>query len=66
MTARLAYQIIMSLSDDERELLFDMLEPHMEKFEIDDFLSETIVNKATKEQITQYLIKTVFSKHKKS
>ena len=32
MTAKLTYEIIMSLSENERALLFDMLEPQFEKY----------------------------------
>lgn len=65
MTAKLTYQIIMSLPLNERELLFDMLEPHYEKFDVDTFLSEEIEMGFSNEELTNYLIKTLFSKHKK-
>ena len=42
MTAKLTYEIIMSLPEGERTLLFDMLEPNFEKFDFDDFISEEI------------------------
>ncbi|MDD3004495.1 hypothetical protein [Flavobacterium sp.] len=66
MTAKLTYEIIMSLPESERTLLFDMLEPHFEKFNFDDFISEEIEIGYSDKQITDYLIKTLFSKYKKT
>lgn len=66
MTAKLAYDIIMTLPDKEFEKLLNMLEPHFENFDIDTFLSDEIENTPSKEEITRFLIKTVFSKHKNS
>ncbi|WP_112084661.1 hypothetical protein [Flavobacterium lacus] len=61
MTAKLAYEIIMTLPETEKEILFSMLEPHIKPFDIEDFIDEAPMNK---EQIIEYLIKTVFSKKK--
>ena len=66
MTAKLAYEIIMSLPDGERILLFDMLEPNFEKFNIDEFISEEVETGYSDKQITEYLINNLFSKYKKS
>ena len=66
MTAQLTYQIIMSLPEKERVLLFDMLEPHFEKFDFGEFISEEIETGISEEQLTSYLIKTLFSKYKKN
>ncbi|WP_396167716.1 hypothetical protein [Flavobacterium sp.] len=66
MTATLTYQIIMSLSENEKETLFDMLTPHFEKFDLDEFVSEEIEIGFSDKQLTDYLIKTVFGKYKKS
>lgn len=64
MTAKLTYEIIMSLPESERALLFDMLEPHFEKFDFDDFISEEIEIGYSDKEITSYLIDTLFSKYK--
>lgn len=61
MTAKLAYEIIMTLPETEKEILFSMLEPQIKPFDIEDIIDETPMNK---EQIINYLIKTVFSKKK--
>ena len=66
MTAKLTYEIIMSLSENERALLFDMLEPQFEKFDFDDFISHEIEIGCSDAEITNYLIKTLFSKYKKT
>lgn len=66
MTAKLAYEIVMSLPDNERTLLFDMLEPHFEKFDFDEFISDEIEIGFSDSEITNYLIKTLFSKYKKT
>lgn len=65
MTAKLTYEIIMSLPESERTLLFDMLEPNFEKFDFDDFISEEVEIGYSDKQITEYLINTLFSKYKK-
>lgn len=66
MTAKLAYEIIMSLPDGERILLFDMLEPNFEKFNFDEFISEEVETGYSDKQITEYLINNLFSRYKKS
>ena len=64
MTAKLTYEIIMSLAESERALLFDMLEPNFEKFDFDDFISEEIETGYSDKEITSYLIEILFSKYK--
>ena len=66
MTAKLTYEIIMSLPDSERILLFDMLEPNFEKFNFDEFISEEVETGYSDKQITEYLINNLFSRYKKS
>lgn len=66
MTAKLTYEIIMSLPEGERTLLFDMLEPNFEKFDFDDFISEEIEIGYSDKQITDHLISTLFSKYKRT
>ena len=66
MTAKLTYEIIMSLPEGERILLFDMLEPNFEKFDFDDFISEEIEIGYSDKQINDYLISTLFSKYKRT
>ena len=56
----------MTLPDSERVLLFDMLEPYIKPFDLDDILETENPNSQTKEDIIKYLIETVFSKNKKS
>lgn len=56
----------MTLPDEEKEVLLNMLEPHFEKFDIDDLLLNETENKTSKEEMTRFLIKTLFSKHKLS
>jgi hypothetical protein len=63
LTAKLAYELIMTLPETEKEILFSMLEPHMKSFDIEDLIDEAPMNK---EQIIDYLIKTVFSKKKRN
>ncbi len=66
MTANLAYQIIMALPENERELLFDMIDPHMKKFDLEELLSVEIQVKLSKNEIMLRLIDTCFSKVKNS
>jgi hypothetical protein len=66
MTAKLAYEIIMTLEEKERELLFDMLMPHTVEFDIDDLVSEENQFDFNKQEMTEYLIKRLFSNVKKS
>lgn len=63
MTAKLAYEIFIILPESEKDKLFTMLEPHIKSFDIEDILEEKPMEK---NEIIQYLIKTVFSKHKNS
>lgn len=61
MTAKLAFKIIMSLEEKERELLFDMLTPHIEEFDIDHLISDEKQFDFNKQEMTKYLIKRLFS-----
>ena len=62
MTAKLAYQMIMTLHGNELELLLDMLKPHMKKFDLEELISD----KASKNERMLRLIDTCFSKVKDS
>jgi len=62
LTAKLAYEIIMTLPETEKDILFSMLEPHMTSFDIEDLIDEAPMNK---KEIREYLLKTVFGKNKK-
>jgi hypothetical protein len=66
MTAQLTYQIIMTLPEKERELLFDMLEPQMKKFDLEELVSDKASKKALKSERMLRLIDTCFSKIKDS
>ncbi|WKL44896.1 hypothetical protein [Flavobacterium sp. ZE23DGlu08] len=66
MTANLAYQIIMSLPENERELLFEMIDPHMKKFDLEELLSDEIPKKISEKEMMLRLIETCFSKVKNS
>ena len=66
MTANLAYQIIMSLPENERELLFEMIDPHMKKFDLEELLSDEIPKKISENDMMLRLIETCFSKVKNS
>jgi hypothetical protein len=62
MTAKLIYPLIMALPEKERELLLDMLEPQMKKFDLEELTSD----KASKNERMLLLINTCFSKVKDS
>jgi hypothetical protein len=66
MTAHLAYQVIMTLPANERQLLFDMIEPHMKKFDLEELLSDKIPEKISEKEMMLRLIETCFSKVKNS
>ncbi len=66
MTAKLIYPIIMALPEKERELLFDMLEPQMKKFDFEELISDKASKKASKNERMLRLINTCFSKVKDS
>lgn len=66
MTANLAYQIIMALPGNERELLFEMIDPHMKKFDLEELLSDEIPKKNSEKEMMLRLIETCFSKVKNS
>lgn len=66
MTAKLAYQIVMTLPENERDLLFDMLEPQMKKFDLEELISDKASKKASKNERMLRLIDTCFSKVKDS
>jgi hypothetical protein len=66
MTANLTYQIIMALPENERELLFEMIDPHMKKFDLEELLSDEIPKKILEKEMMLRLIETCFSKVKNS
>jgi hypothetical protein len=66
MTAKLIYPIIMALPEKERELLLNMLEPQMKKFDLEELISDKASKKATKNERMLRLINTCFSKVKDS
>jgi urate oxidase len=66
MTALLTYEIIMTLPEMEKNVLFDMLEPQIKYFDLEDLLQDDGLKLNSKEEIFKFLIKTVFSKNKKS
>jgi hypothetical protein len=66
MTANIAYEIIMLLPENERDLLFDMLEPQMKKFDLEELISDKALKKASKNERMLRLIDTCFSKVKDS
>jgi hypothetical protein len=66
MTAQLTYQIIMTLPEKERELLFDMLEPQMKKFDLEELISDEVQTKISNDEMMLLLIDRYFSKVKDS
>jgi hypothetical protein len=54
----------MTLSENERESLFDMLEPYMKKLDLEDLISDERQKTIEKEALMKHLIKTLFSKYK--
>lgn len=67
MTAQLTYQIIMTLPEKERELLFNMLEPQMKKFDLEELISDEIPPaKISNDEMMLLLIDRYFSKVKDS
>ena len=67
MTAQLTYQIIMTLPEKERELLFDMLEPQMKKFDLEELISDEVQPaKISNDEMMLLLIDRYFSKVKDS
>lgn len=62
MTAELVNQIIMTLSDNEREILFEILEPQMKKFNLEDLISDENQKILEKKDLIKHIIKTQFSK----
>ena len=66
MTAQLTYQIIMTLPEKERELLLDMLEPLMKKFDLEELISDKVYEKNSQKERMLRLIDTCFSKVKDS
>lgn len=66
MTAKLAYQMIMTLHGNELELLLDMLKPHMKKFDLEELISDKASKKASKNERMLRLIDTCFNKVKDS
>lgn len=67
MTAQLTYQIIMTLPEKERELLFNMLEPQMKKFDLEELISDEVPPaKISNDEMMLLLIDRYFSKVKDS
>ena len=66
MTANLAYQMIMTLSENEREILLDMLEPQMKKFDLEELISNKVPTKISNNEMMLLLIDRCFSKVKDS
>lgn len=66
MTAKLAYQIIMTLAENERELLLNMLEPQIKKFDLEDLISDITIEESSRNERMVRLINTCFSKVKDS
>ena len=67
MTAQLTYQIIMTLPEKERELLFDMFEPQMKKFDLEELICDEVPPaKISNDEMMLLLIDRYFSKVKDS
>ena len=67
MTAQLTYQIIMTLPEKERELLLNMLEPQMKKFDLEELISDEVpLTKISNDEMMLLLIDRYFSKVKDS
>ena len=66
MTAKLTYQIIQSLSDSERDLLFDMLENDKRPLSFEELLIPKPLLIPSDKEIISYLIANCFSKIKDS
>lgn len=64
MNAKLVYEIIKSLPKEEYDKLLDMLEPEMKKFDLETFIQEEVEKIPSFEEVTFYLIDTVFRKIK--
>ena len=62
MTAELVNHIIMTLSQNERERLFEILEPQMKKLNLEDLISDERRKSLEKEDLIKHIIKTQFSK----
>lgn len=62
MTAELTYQIIQTLSESERILLFDMLEADSKPLYIEKLIRPKRKKPALDLEVQKYLIKTCFSK----
>ncbi len=67
MTAQLTYQIIMTLPENERELLLDMLKPQMKKFDLEELITDEVAPaKISNDEMMLLLIGKYFSKVKDS
>jgi hypothetical protein len=66
MTAQLTYQIIQTLTEKERTLLFDMLESDNKSFSLEELITPKRKKPALDLDVMKYLIKTCFSKNKDS
>jgi len=66
MTAVLAYQIIQTLSESERDLLLDMIRPEMKTFKLEELISEEQQEVIERNEMIEYLLRTQFRKIRKS
>jgi len=66
MTAQLTYQIIQTLPEKEKTLLFDMLEADSKPFIIEELTTPKRKKPALDLEVMKYLIETCFSKNKDS
>lgn len=66
MTAQLTYQIIQTLPETERKLLFDMLEANSKPFSIEELTTPKRKKPALDIEVMKYLIDNCFSKIKDS
>ena len=66
MTAKLLYELTKMLPENELDLYFDMIAPHMKKFDLEELLSDEIPKKISEKEMMLRLIETCFSKVKNS
>ncbi len=56
----------MTLAENERELLLNMLEPQIKKFDLEDLISDITIEESSRNERMVRLINTCFSKVKDS
>ena len=66
MSAKLIYPLIMALSEQERELLLEMLGAKNQKLDLNKLLSNDHQKLIEKKEMIEFLINTQFSKFKNS